>query len=124
MHASARCNWSWVDEGYTDEELKRIATRLAYAKLGLSSHKCTGLHGVSGTRATLDRLVPLIDLEMDQWLVGDPRHGRSDGGAREKICGPLMVHKAQTVIDLVASARAAGVNESMEMRVRPTPSWS
>ncbi|HEY5677022.1 MAG TPA: aldehyde dehydrogenase family protein, partial [Myxococcales bacterium] len=54
------CNWAWVDDGYTDEELNRIAVRLTYAKLGLSSHKCTGLHGVSGSRATLDRLLPLI----------------------------------------------------------------
>jgi acyl-CoA reductase-like NAD-dependent aldehyde dehydrogenase len=103
------CNWSWVDDGYSDDELKRIATRLAYAKLGLSSHKCTGLHGVSGTRATLDRLVPLIDLEMDGWLVADPRAERKDGGDANKICGPLMVHKAQTVLDLVEAAKAAGV---------------
>src|SRR5256886_10714150 len=54
------CNWAWVDDGYTDEELARIAARLTYAKLGLSSHKCTGLHGVAGTRATLDRLMTLI----------------------------------------------------------------
>ena len=45
------CNWSWVDDGYNDAELTKIAARLTYAKLGLSSHKCTGLHGVSATRA-------------------------------------------------------------------------
>jgi len=102
------CNWSWVDEGYTDDELQRIAARLAYAKLGLSSHKCTGLHGVSGTRATLDRLVPMIDLEMDRWRVGDPRIDSDGSASGDKVCGPLMVHRAQTAIDLVASARKAG----------------
>ncbi len=99
------CNWSWVDDGYTDDELNRIAARLTYAKLGLSSHKCTGLHGVSASRATLDRLVPLIAAEMDRWQVADPR--RSD--ATDKTLGPLMVHKAQTALDLVAEARKAGL---------------
>ncbi len=103
------CNWSWVDEGYSDAELNRIAVRLAYAKLGLSSHKCTGLHGVSGTRATLDRLVPLIDREMGNWTVTDPRRER-EGEQRDKVVGPLMVHKAQTVLELVAAARAAGLS--------------
>jgi acyl-CoA reductase-like NAD-dependent aldehyde dehydrogenase len=98
------CNWSWVDDGYPDEDLQKIATRLTYAKLGLSSHKCTGLHGVSASRATLDRLVPMIAAEMDRWKVGDPR-----GDAGDKTVGPLMVHKAQTAIDLVAQARAAGL---------------
>ncbi len=103
------CNWSWVDEGYTDDELQRIATRLAYAKLGLSSHKCTGLHGVSGTRATLDRLVPMIDREMENWRVTDPRVDATPGPHADKIVGPVMVHKAQTILDLVESARRVGV---------------
>src|ERR1700682_1931010 len=47
------CNWSYVDDGYSDDELQKIAKRLTYSKLGLSSHKCTGLQGVTGTRATL-----------------------------------------------------------------------
>ena len=98
------CNWSWVDDGYSDEDLGRIATRLTYAKLGLSSHKCTGLQGVSGSRATLDRLVPLIAAEMDRWTAGDPR-----GEVPDKTLGPLMVHKAQTLLDLVAEARKAGL---------------
>lgn len=98
------CNWSWVDEGFSDEDLRKIAKRLTYAKLGLSSHKCTGLHGVSGTRATLDRLVPMVGAEMDAWTVGDPRAA----DAKNETLGPLMVHKAQTAIDLVASARKAG----------------
>ena len=42
------CNWSFVDDGYDDEELTRIAARLTYSKLGLGSHKCTSLHGVAG----------------------------------------------------------------------------
>ena len=98
------CNWSWVDDGYSDVDLDKIAVRLTYAKLGLSSHKCTGLHGVSGTRATLDRLVPLIAAEMDRWTAGDPR-----GEAPDKTLGPMMVHKAQTALDVVAQARVAGL---------------
>ena len=99
------CNWAWVDDGYTDDELQKIADRLTYAKLGLSSHKCTGLHGVSASRATLDRLVPLIGAEMDRWQAADPR--RPD--VPDKTLGPLMVHKAQTALDLVAEARKAGL---------------
>jgi acyl-CoA reductase-like NAD-dependent aldehyde dehydrogenase len=99
------CNWSYVDDGYSDDELQRIATRLTYSKLGLSSHKCTGLQGVTGTRATLDRLVPLIAAEMDRWKVADPR--AADAG--DKTLGPLMVHKAQTALDLVAEAKKAGL---------------
>jgi acyl-CoA reductase-like NAD-dependent aldehyde dehydrogenase len=95
-----------VDDGYSDADLTRIAARLTYAKLGLSSHKCTGLQGVSATRATLDRLVPLIAAEMDRWAVGDPR----GADAPDKTLGPLMVHKAQTALDLVAQAKAAGLN--------------
>jgi len=99
------CNWSWVDDGYTDDELQKIAARLTYAKLGLSSHKCTGLHGVSGSRATLDRLVPMIAAEMDRWQVADPRAP----DATDKTLGPLMVHKAQTALDVVSEARKAGL---------------
>ncbi len=98
------CNWSWVDDGYNDEELNRIAVRLTYAKLGLSSHKCTGLQGVTSSRATLDRLVPMIGAEMDRWTAADPR-----GEAPDKTLGPLIVHKAQTVLDLVSEARKAGL---------------
>jgi acyl-CoA reductase-like NAD-dependent aldehyde dehydrogenase len=99
------CNWSWVDDGYGDEELEKIAARLTYAKLGLSSHKCTGLHGVSASRATLDRLVPMIAAEMDRWQVADPRSPE----ASDRTLGPLMVHKAQTALDVVAEARKAGL---------------
>jgi acyl-CoA reductase-like NAD-dependent aldehyde dehydrogenase len=99
------CNWAWVDDGYTDADLLMIAVRLTYAKLGLSSHKCTGLHGVSASRATLDRLVPMIAAEMDRWQVSDPRAPE----AADRTLGPLMVHKAQTALDLVAEARKAGL---------------
>lgn len=99
------CNWSYVDDGYGDEELNRIAVRLTYAKLGLSSHKCTGLHGVAASRATLDRLVPMIAAEMDRWQPADPR----PADAPDKTLGPLMVHKAQTALTLVAEAKKAGL---------------
>ncbi|HTO96342.1 MAG TPA: aldehyde dehydrogenase family protein [Myxococcales bacterium] len=99
------CNWAWVDDGYDDGDLEKIAVRLTYAKLGLSSHKCTGLHGVSASRATLDRLVPMIAAEMDRWQVADPRGPE----AADRTLGPLMVHRAQTALDLVAEARKAGL---------------
>jgi acyl-CoA reductase-like NAD-dependent aldehyde dehydrogenase len=99
------CNWSYVDDGYDDAHLEKIAARLVYAKLGLSSHKCTGLHGIAATRGTLDRLVPLLAAEMDRWQVRDPRAP----DAPDKTLGPLMVHKAQTAIDLVNEARKAGL---------------
>jgi acyl-CoA reductase-like NAD-dependent aldehyde dehydrogenase len=101
------CNWSYVDDGYSDDELNRIAVRLTYAKLGLSSHKCTGLHGVTGTRATLDRLVPMIAAEMDRWQVADPRNAVPGEG--DRTLGPMMVHKAQTALDVIAQAKAAGL---------------
>src|SRR5437773_461754 len=97
------CPWSL--RGHSDEEMQQIADRLTYAKLGLSSHKCTGLHGVSASRATLDRLVPMIAAEMDRWQVADPR----SPDATDKTLGPLMVHKVQTALDVVAEARKAGL---------------
>src|SRR5438445_12706081 len=42
---------------------------------------------------------------MDRWTVADPR--RAD--AADRTLGPLMVHKAQTALDLVAEARKAGL---------------
>ena len=99
------CNWAWIDDGYSDEELGKIAARLTYAKLGLSSHKCTGLHGIAASRATLDRLVPLAAAEMDLWKTADPR----GPDAQDKTLGPLMVHKAQTALEVVAQARKAGL---------------
>ncbi len=96
------CNWVFVDDGYTQEELTRIAERLTYARLGLSAHKCTSLHGVAARRETLDRLEPLIVAEMKRWEVRDPR---SEG---TKVLGPLMVHRAQTALDVVTAAEKAG----------------
>lgn len=96
------CNWSYVDDGFTDAELARIAERLTYAKLGFSSHKCTTLHGIAARRETLDRLTPLVVAEMNRWEVRDPR------GDGVKVAGPLVVHKAQTALDIVAGAEKAG----------------
>jgi acyl-CoA reductase-like NAD-dependent aldehyde dehydrogenase len=60
---------------------------------------------VSASRATLDRLVPMIAAEMDRWQVADPRSPE----ASDRTLGPLMVHKAQTALDVVAEARKAGL---------------
>ncbi len=99
------CNWAFVDDGYSDEEVGRIAARLTYSKLGLGSHKCTGLHGIAATPATMARLLPAISAEMDRWRAEDPRDA---GPGDDKVISPLMVHKAQTMLDLVAAARRAG----------------
>jgi acyl-CoA reductase-like NAD-dependent aldehyde dehydrogenase len=96
------CNWAFVDDGYSDAELHKIAERLAYSKLGFSSHKCTTLHGIAARRPTLDRLSPLVKAEMDRWEVRDPR------GEGVRVCGPLVVHKAQTALDIVSATERAG----------------
>jgi acyl-CoA reductase-like NAD-dependent aldehyde dehydrogenase len=44
---------------------------------------------------------------MDRWQVKDPRLALPGEG--DKTLGPLMVHKAQTALDLVAQAKAAGL---------------
>ncbi|MEB3223581.1 MAG: aldehyde dehydrogenase family protein [Candidatus Sericytochromatia bacterium] len=98
------CNWAYVDEGYTDEELTRIAVRLVYSKLGFSSHKCTTLHGIAATPAVLGKLEALVNAEMDRWTVGDPHQTDNP-----KTIGPNMVHKASTVDHIKAGARAAGL---------------
>ncbi len=97
------CNWAFVDDGYSDAELERIAVRLTYAKCGFGSHKCTSLHGVAASAATLERLLPKIGAEMDRWKAEDPRDT-----AEDKVLSPLIVHKRQTFLDLVAAARQAG----------------
>ena len=76
------CNWSWVDDGFSDEELKKIAARLAYSKLGLGSHKCTSLHGIAASKATLDRIEPL-DRGRDEDLAG-ARSAREPPRARRR----------------------------------------
>ena len=105
------CNWSWLDDGFTDAELQRIATRLAYSKLGLGSHKCTTLHGVAASASTLDRFEPMIVAEMKTWRVADPR-GTPPGDT--KVMSPLMVHEARTVTSIQEGARAAGVKVLLE----------
>jgi acyl-CoA reductase-like NAD-dependent aldehyde dehydrogenase len=105
------CNWSWIDDGFSDDELEKIAVRLAYSKLGLGSHKCTSLHGVAASRATLDRVEPLIVEEMKAWRVADPR---ALPAGQTKIVGPVMVHKASTLTSIQEGARAAGVKVLLE----------
>jgi aldehyde dehydrogenase (NAD+) len=94
------CNWAYVDDGYSAEDLKKIAVRLAYSVCGFGAHKCTSLHGVAAPKATLDTLLGLIDQEMGTWRVADPREATDD-----KVLSPLIVHKAQTLLDLVAEAK-------------------
>ncbi len=94
------CNWSYVDDGYSPEDLKKIAVRLAYSVCGFGAHKCTSLHGVAASSRTLDTLLGLINEEMGTWRVADPRETTDD-----KVLSPLMVHKAQTLVDIVAEAK-------------------
>ncbi len=94
------CNWSYVDDGYTPEELKKIALRLTYSVCGFGAHKCTSLHGIAASSKTLDTLLGLINEEMNSWRVADPREA-----TEEKLVSPLMVHKAQTLVDIVVEAK-------------------
>ncbi len=105
------CNWSFVDDGFTDDDLHKIAVRLAYSKLGLGSHKCTTLHGVTGSAATLDRIEPMIVDEMKTFRCVDPRFAPPGD---TKIVSPLMVHRASTVASIQESARKAGVRVLLE----------
>ena len=100
------CNWAWIDDGYSDGDLAKIAVRLAYAKLGLGSHKCTTLHGVAASARTLDRIEPMIVAEMKTWQMVDPR---AVGAENTKIVSPVMVHKASTVTSIRTAAQAAGL---------------
>ena len=97
------CNWAWIDVDFDDKDMLRIAIRLAYSKLGLSSHKCTTLHGIAALPKTLDRLVGLIKQEMRNWKIADP-HETDE----EKIIGPLMVHSKKFYNELIWKATAAG----------------
>jgi acyl-CoA reductase-like NAD-dependent aldehyde dehydrogenase len=105
------CNWCWVDDGFDDAELQRIAARLAYSKAGLGSHKCTSLHGIAASAATLDRLEPLVVAELRSWKVADPRLAPADV---TKIVSPVMVHTASTVTSIQDGARAAGLRVLLE----------
>ena len=40
---------------FSDDELRRMAVRLAYSKLGFSSHKCSTLHGICGPARAVTR---------------------------------------------------------------------
>src|SRR5580704_11026529 len=105
------CNWSFVDDGYSDDELGKIAVRLAYSKLGLGSHKCTTLHGVTGGAATLDRLEPLLVAELSTYRCVDPRLLPASD---TKIVSMLMVHRAATVTSIQEAARQTGVRVLLE----------
>jgi betaine-aldehyde dehydrogenase len=105
------CNWSWIDDGFTDAELCRIAVRLAYSKAALGSHKCTSLHGVAASRTTLERIEPLLVEELRTWRVEDPRKAPA---ADTKIVSPVMVHGAATVQSIQDRAREAGVRVLLE----------
>jgi len=94
------CNWCYVDDGYSPEELKKIAVRLTYSVCGFGAHKCTSLHGIAASGKTIDALLGLINEEMNSWRVADPREATED-----KVLSPLMVHKAQTLVDIVAEAK-------------------
>jgi acyl-CoA reductase-like NAD-dependent aldehyde dehydrogenase len=97
------CNWVWVDDGFSDAELRRIAERLTYSKLALSSHKCTGLHGVAASAQTLRALETLFDAEFGRWTIEDPRRTESP-----TVIGPCMVHRAGNADQILAQARQAG----------------
>ena len=99
------CNWSYVGDDYNDEDLRKIAVRLTYSKLGFSTHKCTSLHGVAASTQTLSKLLPMISREMDEWKIANPV---SAGPAETKIVGPCMVHKAKTAEDIQEGAARAG----------------
>jgi acyl-CoA reductase-like NAD-dependent aldehyde dehydrogenase len=105
------CNWAYIDDGYTDTELGKIAARLTYSKLGFGSHKCTSLHGIAATASTLDRLEPMLAKEFATFSVKDPRSARSD---ETRVVSPLMVHKASTVASIQASAKAAQIRVVVE----------
>jgi acyl-CoA reductase-like NAD-dependent aldehyde dehydrogenase len=105
------CNWAYVDDGYADEELGRIAARLAYSKLGFGSHKCTSLHGIAASAETLDRIEPLLAKEFAAFEAKDPRHAAA---AETKVLSPLMVHKASTLVSVREAARDAGIRVVVE----------
>jgi acyl-CoA reductase-like NAD-dependent aldehyde dehydrogenase len=104
-------NWAWVDDNFSDDELRKIAARLTYSKLALSSHKCTGLHGVAASVPTLRRIEPMFVEEFKKWSVEDPRKTESSA-----VVGPVMVHKATNVDQIVAEAQKAGCKILLEGR--------
>jgi acyl-CoA reductase-like NAD-dependent aldehyde dehydrogenase len=113
------CNWAYVDEHFSDDELKRIAVRLTYSKLGFSSHKCTTLHGIAAAPAVLSKLEKFINEEMDQWALQDPHLTES-----HKVIGPNMVHKAETVTNIQEAARQAGYRIAREGGKQSGTPWA
>jgi acyl-CoA reductase-like NAD-dependent aldehyde dehydrogenase len=105
------CNWAWIDDGYSEADLQRIAARLAYSKLGMGSHKCTSLHGIAASQGTLDRIEPKIVAEMATWRTADPR---AADPSDQNVVSPVMVHRAATVSSIQESARAAGIRVLLE----------
>lgn len=99
------CNWSYVDDGFNDDELKKIAIRLTYSKLGFSSHKCTTLHGIAASGTVFTRLVPLVLREIDEWKLESPMLSSDE---TTRVVGPCMVHKAKTASDIQDAAVQAG----------------
>ena len=99
-------NWSFVDEGFSDDDLKKIAIRLVYSKLGFSSHKCTGLHGIAATPGVMSKLLPMLSREMDEWKLQNPTDAPDSA---TKIVGPCMVHRAATAQNIQDSAMKVGV---------------
>ncbi len=99
-------NWAWIDRGFDEAELRRIAERLTYSKLGFSSHKCSTLHGIVGPQEVIEPLARMMNEEFDRWVVKDPRKAGPD---ETHVLGPVMVHKAQTVTNIQEAARKAGV---------------
>ncbi len=98
------CHWAFVDDGYYDDaELERIAARLTHAKLAFGGQQCTSLHGVAATPAVLGKLLPKLAAAMDRWQTQDPRDAADD-----KVLSPLLAHKAQTYLDVLAGARKTG----------------
>jgi acyl-CoA reductase-like NAD-dependent aldehyde dehydrogenase len=105
------CNWAYLDDGYSKEDLQKIAVRLSYAKLGLGSHKCTSLHGIAASQQTLDILEPMLAAEFATYKLKDPR---SCPPEETKVVSPLMVHKASTVSSIHDGAKKAGVKIVLE----------
>ncbi|HEY9855886.1 MAG TPA: aldehyde dehydrogenase family protein, partial [Stenomitos sp.] len=99
-------NWAWVDDGYSDSELQKIAERLTYSKLGFSSHKCTTLHGIAASPSTLAKVMGYVNAEMDHWSTTNPAF--TDQG-NSKVIGPNMVHQGQTVTNIQEGAKKAGL---------------
>jgi len=98
-------NWCFVDDSFNDDDLKKIAVRLTYSKIGFSTHKCTSLHGIAATPSVMSRLLPLISREMDEWKLANP----TDVSAEvTKVVGPCMVHKAKTASDIQDAASRVG----------------